>query len=68
MEAFIEMTETPDFIVAKVNGATHRTVRRITWFASLLERNNRAKVGDRTHETVLTGSVLFGLESISLLD
>jgi hypothetical protein len=68
MEAFIELTETPDFIVAKVNGATHRTVGSITWFGSLLERNNRAKDGDRTLETILGSCVLFGLESLSLLD
>jgi hypothetical protein len=68
MEAFTELTETPDFIVAKVNGATHRTVGSVTWFGSLLERNNRAKDGDRTLETILGGCVLFGLESLSLLD
>jgi hypothetical protein len=68
MKAFIETTETPDFIVAKVNGAIHKVVGSIVWFGSLLERNNHAKDGDRTHEMVLSGSVLFGLESITLLD
>jgi hypothetical protein len=68
MEAFIELTETPDFIVAKVNGTTHRTVGSVTWFSSLLERNNRAKDGDRTLEKIFSGCVLFGLESLSLLD
>jgi hypothetical protein len=68
MEAFIETTETPDFIVTKVNRATHSAVGRTRWFGSLLERNNHAKDGDRTHEMILSGSVLFGLESLSLLD
>ena len=68
MEAFIETTETPNFIVAKVNGARHSAVGSIRWFGSLLERNNRAKDGDRTHEMILSGSVLFGLVSLSWLD
>jgi hypothetical protein len=68
MEAFIETTETPDFIVAKVNGAMPKASGSITWFGSLLERNNRAKDGDRTHEMILSGGVLFGLESLNLLD
>jgi hypothetical protein len=68
MEAFIELTETPDFIVAQVNGATHMAVGSTTWFGSLLERNNRAKDGDRTVEMIFSGRVLFGLESHSLLD
>jgi hypothetical protein len=68
MEAFIETTETPDFVVPKVKGATHSAVSNIRWFGSLLDRNNRAKDGDRTHEMILSGSVLFGLESLSLLD
>jgi len=68
MEEFIELTETPDFIAAKVNGATQRAGGSITWFGSLLERSNRAKDGDRTLETIFSGCVLFGLESITLLD
>jgi hypothetical protein len=68
MKAFIETTETPDFIVAEVNGSTHLTVDNVRWFGSLVERNNRAKGGDRTLEMILSGSVLFGLESLSLLD
>jgi len=68
MEAFIETTETPDFIVAKVNGSTYSAVGSIRWFGSLLERNNRVKGGDRTHEMIFSGSVLFGLESLNLLD
>ena len=68
MEAFIETTETPNFVVAKVNWATHRTTDSVMWFGSLLERNNRAKDGDLTLETTFSGRVLFGLESLSLLD
>jgi len=68
MEAFIETTETHDFIAAKANEATHVAVDNVRWFGSLLERNNHAKDGDRTHEMIFSGSVLFGLESLSLLD
>jgi hypothetical protein len=68
MEAFIETTETPDFIVENVNGITHRTAKSVKWLGSLLERNNRAKDGDLTLETTFSGRVLFGLESLSLLD
>jgi hypothetical protein len=68
MEAFIETTETPDFIVTKVNRATHSAVGGIRWFGSLLECNNHAKDGDHIHQMILSGSVLFGLESLSMLD
>jgi hypothetical protein len=68
MEAFIETTETPDFIVAKVSGAMLVAVDNIGWFGSLVERNHRAKDGERTIEMIFGGCVLFGLESISLLD
>ena len=68
MEVFIEITETPDFTIARVNGAMHSAVGSITWFGSLVERNNRARGGDRTHEMIFRGCVLFGLESLSLLD
>jgi hypothetical protein len=68
MEAFIETTETPDFTVAEVNGTTHVAVDNVRWFGSLVERNNRAKDGDRTHEMIFGGCVLFGLESLSLLN
>lgn len=68
MEAFIETTETPDFIAANANGGMHVAVNNIRWFGSLVERNNRAKDGDRTLEMILSGSVLFGLEPLSLLD
>jgi hypothetical protein len=68
MEAVIEITDRPDIIVAKVNGATHAAARSVRWFGSLLERNNRAKEGEPTFETIFSGHVLFGLESLSLLD
>jgi hypothetical protein len=68
MEAFIETSESPDFIVAKVNGTIHVAVDNVRWFGSLVERNNCAKDGDRTLEMILSGGVLFGLESLSLLD
>jgi hypothetical protein len=68
MEAFIETTETPDFMVAEVNGSTHVAVYNVRWFSSLVERNHRAKGGDRTIEMIFGGCVLFGLESLSLLD
>jgi hypothetical protein len=58
IEAFIETTETPDFIAAEVNGTTHVAVDNVRWFGSLVERNNRAKDGDRTVEMILSGSVL----------
>jgi hypothetical protein len=67
MEAVIEITA-PHVIVAKVNGTTHRPIRNVRWFGSLIERDNRAKDGEPTFETILSGSVLFGLESLSLLD
>jgi|HubBroStandDraft_4_1064222.scaffolds.fasta_scaffold103949_4 hypothetical protein len=68
MDAFIEVTETPDFVVAKPNGTMHVAVNNVRWFGSLIERNNRAKGCERTFENIFSGSVLFGLESLSLLD
>jgi len=68
LEAFIETTETPDFIVAKVNGTMHRAVGSITWCGSLLERNNRAKFGDRTREMILSGEEGFRLARKNIPD
>jgi hypothetical protein len=68
MEAVIEITHRPDVIVAEVNGTTYTAARNVRWFGSLLERNNRAKEGEPTFETICSGHVLFGLESLGLLD
>jgi hypothetical protein len=42
--------------------------RNVTWFGSLVERNNHATNGERTLETTFSGRVWFGLESLGLLD
>jgi hypothetical protein len=68
MEAVIEITELPHVIADKLNGTTHVAVDNVRWFSSFVERNNRAKDGERTFEMIFSGSVLFGLESLTLLD
>ena len=65
MEAAIEITEPPVVIVA---GKVHRARRNVRWFGSLVERNNLATNGEHTIETTFGGRILFGLESLSLLD